>query len=365
MPLTSITNPPPEGDVSVKPSTSRPPRDGIPITCLRETDSPTEWDFTPENQRQDIGAAPSPVKLDTRGSTPHVVQKRFEFDRHLVRHQVIDRLLSAGAKDLAEPLQRCHTDRVIKRCTSCDTISTFWNRCDKSYCPSCQPRLSRERKESIEWWTHQITQPKHIVLTCRNSHTLTKDAILGYKGALRRLLHQKIARHWKGGCYSLEITNEGRGWHVHFHILTDARWVDQPALAQAWGKLVGQDFAIVHVQDCRGKDYLREVTKYAVKGTDLATWEPADVVTYIRAMSGVRAFGTWGTLFKRNAAFREWLHDLQRQVEPCPCGCTKFEIMSEDEWDWYCAAHGTHPPPAPAPAPAPATPEHPQLPLPA
>jgi hypothetical protein len=324
----------------------------------------TEFDLSPSRERDDVETPaaivathttnpPVPVSLDTRGVTRQAKQRTFEFSRQLVREQLVARLLTSSRPDFAAKLAECHSRKTVKRCTNCNTISTFYNRCDLNYCPSCQPRLSRERAESIEWWTKLIKQPKHVVLTARNSATLTKNALQGYKSALKKLLRRSLAREWAGGCYSLEITNEGRGWHVHFHLLVDARWIDQAQLAKVWGALVGQDFAIVHVTDCRGQDYLREVTKYAVKGTDLAKWPPEEIVTYIAATRGVRTFGTFGTLFKRNAEFREWLQDLQHKDIACPCGCTKFQFISEEEWEWHEATSSLGAPPVRTPAPVP------------
>lgn len=132
----------------------------------------------------------------------------------------------------------------------------------------------------------------------------------------------------------MEVTNEGRGWHVHFHLLVDANWVQASALAIVWGKLVGQDYAIVKVKDCRGSEYLREVTKYAVKGSELASWSADQLREFISAFSGVRFFGVFGSLFGKRTEWSEWIKAI-REIKPlCECGCNVWRFLSPEELLW-------------------------------
>jgi len=84
----------------------------------------------------------------------------------------------------------------------------------------------------------------------------------------------------------METTNEGRGWHVHFHVLVESSWTDVRELARQWSELIGQTFAQVKLQQVRGQDYLREVCKYSVKGSDLMRWGAADLAAYLVALDG-------------------------------------------------------------------------------
>jgi hypothetical protein len=219
-------------------------------------------------------------------------------------------------------------------CTSCGKAKPFYNRCELGHCPLCQARLSRERKQSVEWWTRQVQQPKHVVLTVRNTAVFTKAYVVWFKAAWGRLRRSSLAAAWNGGFYSLEVTNEGRGWHLHLHALVDARWIDAKALAIKWAKLTGQDFSIVKVKDVRQADYLAEVTKYAVKGSQLASWEPTDIAAYIDAMSGVRTFGVFGKLYSIRAQWREFLDSLQKEMPACECGCQTYYVLTEAEFAW-------------------------------
>lgn len=127
----------------------------------------------------------------------------------------------------------------------------------------------------------------------------------------------------------MEITNEGKGWHIHLHILVDAFFVPAGELAVVWGKLVGQDFAIVKVKDCRGDSYLGEVTKYVVKGSELASWPPEEIAQFIHAIRGIRFFSTFGSLFKIRKEIREEMDSDRPEPRVCSCGCSDFVYESD------------------------------------
>jgi hypothetical protein len=187
--------------------------------------------------------------------------------------------------------------------------------------------------ELIEGWALMVQQPKHVVLTVRNTNELTREYIQRLKKALTSLRNSAFAKNWNGGCWSLEITNEHKGWHVHFHLLIDARWIDSGQLAIEWGKRVGQDFAIVKVMDARARSYLKEVTKYAVKGTEMTKWSSSDVAQFVRVMTNQNTHSTFGSLYKVGLQWRKMLKQLQEDKKACECGCREFFVLSETEWE--------------------------------
>jgi hypothetical protein len=178
-------------------------------------------------------------------------------------------------------------------------------------------------------WNLQIHQPKHIVVTQKNFQLLTRKKVRDFGRALARLRRQALWKPVKGGCVSTEITNEGNGWHLHAHILADVRWLDGGELAIVWGRIIGQEFGIVKVKDARGKSYLGEVTKYVVKPSQLAGWEPEEINQFIRAIKGVRCFAAFGTLFHLQRKIKAQLHLNRPPPEPCECGCDQFVYESE------------------------------------
>jgi hypothetical protein len=154
------------------------------------------------------------------------------------------------------------------------------------------------------------------------------------KCQLGRLRRSKVFSTVQGGFYSLEVTNEGRGWHVHFHLLLDVPWLDISGVSKVWAKLVGQDFAICKIKDCRESSYLQEVTKYAVKGSEMAAWTASDIVTFIQSFQGVRLFGVFGSLYGKRTEWSEWIKLVQDIKPVCPCGCSTWQILSPDELMW-------------------------------
>jgi len=246
---------------------------------------------------------------------------------------IIAKLKSVGAGHLAGKMHECHTEQSWAQCTGCKKTRTFWNHCDLFFCPVCQPGLAKERAESIEWWSTQIEQPKHIVLTARNSTAITARHVAWFRACIAKLRRRKFARNWRGGTWSLEVTNEGRGWHLHAHLLVDCVRVDIPALCEAWAHLVGQDYVIVKVKDCRGLDYVREVTKYAVKGSDLAKWSGDQIVDFIYAFRAGKNFGVFGALHGLRTKMRDFLDSLKDGRGKCECGCKTWEVFSASEWD--------------------------------
>jgi hypothetical protein len=189
--------------------------------------------------------------------------------------------------------------------------------------------IARKRAELLKAWTKRIKQPKHVVLTARNTGSFSRKQIRTFQKAFAKLRRSKVFAQVKGGCISIEVTNEGRGWHLHAHVLADARWIDAGELAKVWGKKIGQDFAIVKVMDARGKDYLNEVTKYVVKGAQLVSWKPEEIAEFIMAIRGVRFFATFGTLFDLKAEVRAELNAAKPGPRMCACGCNRVVVTNE------------------------------------
>lgn len=278
------------------------------------------------------------LQLERRGVTPDISdskawQRNLWQKETLWRDSICARLREAKHHEIAEKLEACHQEKSVRICTNCKTPRYFWNRCELKFCPICAERLAKERRETVEWWTRSIRQPKHLVLTARNTHDLSREYLRWFKHQFAKLRARKVCANWRGGFYSIEVTWKSEGAHVHLHALVDTNWVDTTELAKVWGKLMGQDFAIVKVKDARGEDYLKEVTKYVVKGSELATWSAQRVATFIGAIQDVRMFGVFGTLFARRAELRDFLDDIRSCRNVCQCGCKSFQIHDAEHWE--------------------------------
>jgi hypothetical protein len=273
------------------------------------------------------------IQLERGGVTRQAKQQDLIDHRIVARDQIVQKLDNVGAGYLAKAMRECHSKQTVAVCKRCRKARAFWNRCDTKECPICQPRLAKERREAVEFWARKIKQPKHVILTCRNKSQITEAWVKWFKDCLGRLRRRKVTENWKGGLWRIEVTNEGKGWHLHAHLLVDAKWIDAKELARTWGKILNQDEAIVKVKDARGEQYLSEVTKYTVKPAQMAGWNGEEIAHYILAFSNQRTFGVFGSLFRSRSEWREFVESVEAQQGKCECGCSEFRYLSPEEWE--------------------------------
>lgn len=226
---------------------------------------------------------------------------------------------------------KCGKEQLYRTCSQCHDWTPLSYRCSVKWCPRCNWMIARRRAKLIRVWAQQLKQPKHLVLTQKNFPILTRSKLREHQKNLCKLRKQKVFKDVKGGCVSVEITNEGNGWHLHSHWFVDARWLDMQQIAVAWGKLCGQSFGIVKVKDAREKDYAHEVAKYVVKGSELAAWDAQEILQFVTAVRGVRFFFTFGTLTKVRKEVEAFIEATRPETKPCPCGCKKFIYETDQQ----------------------------------
>jgi len=225
---------------------------------------------------------------------------------------------------------KCGAEKIYRTCRGCRDTTTFSYQCSIKWCPRCNWRITKARQRVLSKWIARIDQPKHLVTTQKNFSVLTSRKLKEHSQHLAKLRRSLVFEKVRGGCVSVEITNENRGWHLHAHWLVDARFVDAQALAMTWGNLVGQEFAVVCVKDLRDRQhYQREVAKYVVKGSEMAKWPAEEIHQFVRAVRGRRFFFQFGSLFKSAAEIRREIAAEKPERVPCECGCADF--MFEDE----------------------------------
>ena len=239
----------------------------------------------------------------------------------------LDWLAPTPTDDLWKHLQnftRCGKDLVIRTCRSCEEFETHPYACNIKWCPRCNWKLAKARQDKLRIWAAHVRQPKHVVTTQKNFGVITRQKIAEHTKNQQRLRDSKVYEHVQGGCTSIEITNEGAGWHLHAHSLLDARWVDASELAVRWGTIVEQEFAIVKVKDSRGSDYVKELTKYVAKGNQIAGWPPEQIWEFICACRRQRFFFQFGTLSAMRDQVKEQLAFEKPESRRCECGACNF-----------------------------------------
>lgn len=244
-------------------------------------------------------------------------------NRDVYKAQIERKLLGYAKGPQWANFQRCGAEEIYATCRGCGLFERFYYSCNRKWCPLCNYKLSQARAERIRLWAVRVTQPKHVVLTMRNFPILERRVIRRFQAALVKLRRQDVWRQVKGGCASIEITNSGNGWHLHAHILADAHWIDASRLAVDWGSLIGQEFGIVKVKDVRGVEYVAEVAKYVAKGSEMASWEPEQLLEFVMAIKGVRFFAAFGSLRDQRKAIEAQIAFKRRERKACECGCTE------------------------------------------
>ena len=73
---------------------------------------------------------------------------------------------------------------------------------------------------------------------------------------------------------------------MHAHLLLDVRFLDAVALSKIWAKRLGQEIAVLKIIDVRGTDYVKEISKYVVEGSELAKWDGNLINQFITAIRG-------------------------------------------------------------------------------
>jgi hypothetical protein len=98
-----------------------------------------------------------------------------------------------------------------------------------------------------------------------------------------------------GAVGTLEVTNRGRGWHPHAHMIVVLdRWLDQAALSAEWRSITGDSFVvgISRLDPSRPiAEGFAEVFKYALKFSDLT---PSQIWTAASELAGQRLLFSLG-----------------------------------------------------------------------
>jgi len=210
------------------------------------------------------------------------------------------------------------------------------------------------RLDGLMWWVETLRRPKHLVLTFRNVPVLTREYVQSCKKALGKFRRLKLMRPVTGGLWAMEITNEGKGWHLHFHLVCEMPFIPVQDISAAWKRCTDCESFIVHIEDAtKGgmrANLPRYVTKYCGKGFRPHDWDAEQLGQFVRAVEGGRTFGVFGSLLGARAEWRAWLETFRQSRRVCECGCSEKRYFSEAEWQWkehFTGYQGTAKPRAP------------------
>lgn len=217
-------------------------------------------------------------------------------------------------------------------------------------------------KEGEMRWTATAVRPSHASCEPLKGHHRRNNRPSCWRGE-KRFTRSTM---WRGGFWSIDatynrpstrgelITINGKtftsqrdsdgGWHLHFHLIVDADFIDRNRLEEQWCKLRDQEMAVVRVYDVRGKDYTAEACKYVCDGVQLGNWPAEKLVEFADALAGERCFDTFGTLYRQRAEWSAAKAEIHADRAVCECGCKRFEFFDENEWEWVQAKSSLAPP---------------------
>lgn len=279
-----------------------------------------------------------PSSLDTGGLTPQIPtqkngkQLKLSFDRLILKDQLASRILKedpTNREGLA--ISCCHTEPTHVICRGCNKPSVWWNRCERRYCPLCAPRLARERQRQVEWWYRQVRRPRMLTLTVRNSPILSVDYINSIKKSWNSLRRSKLFEGVEGGFWSIEVTNQGNGWHVHIHAVLDSNFIAQDEISKAWAKRIGQEMSIVDIRELRGPKAMQEVLKYVSKPSEMIHWNSNNLLQFLSISKKLRLFGVWGNCYKQRTQWKEFVEAIRSESGNCECGCSSWKILDHEK----------------------------------
>jgi hypothetical protein len=259
-------------------------------------------------------------------------QLLFERDDDSFHHSIVEKLRGRYDEKQFVNFAKCGEDEIYAHCKSCGTTEPKPYRCNLKWCPKCQWRLSEARRQFLTEYASTMEQPKHLILTRKNSLMLMRKNFRENQKAMAQLRRMKCLRELRGGCASVEVTwnaagsvvngvEVAGGFHLHSHWLLDAKWIPIAEVKKSWANLIGQEFAIAEVYDARDEAYLQELCKYVVEASELASWPPEIIHQFVRAVRGVNCFFTFGNLRKVAKQLREQVAWSKTLKPRCGCNC--------------------------------------------
>lgn len=265
------------------------------------------------------------------------VSKEIKFESENALHRRICQKIESLPPSVARPkwfesFSKCgKPNGAIVKCFECGEVHPLVHRCSLKFCPICAWRITSKRRARMEAWQRTIKGAKHLVLTQRNSAEITRATISTLLKNCKKLRRQDCFSKVRGGCFTVELTNESRGWHAHTHWLIDSDYLNMPDVSQAWAALVGQDFAICKIKDARDKCYAAEVTKYVVKGSELARWSGLDIIAFCNSVRGSRLFAVFGSAFKERSKVKAVLAamEIKRESKCEACGSCEVHYLPD------------------------------------
>jgi len=132
---------------------------------------------------------------------------------------------------------------VTLNCAHCGEPLRVKLGCGDRTCPECRLRWFGYHFQPILDIVSSWPAVYFLTLTIKN---IPQD--LFSRAHVRELRDNfsKLRRRvrFEGGFYVVQVTNHGKGWHLHFHVLFDGHYLPQDALRRIWLEITGDSFGV-------------------------------------------------------------------------------------------------------------------------
>ncbi len=184
-------------------------------------------------------------------------------------------------------------------CGDCGNPKVVKLKCSKRSCIECRRRIYWKLLKGWVELVKEMQHPKFLTVTIRNLPVITRDDVRRIRSQFIRLLRRKYyTTRIRGGIYVIELTNKGKGWHLHIHALIDTYnrskgFLPWEKLKRDWLSITGTSMVVDIKEAVNTRGALEYILKYLVKPPEVYGQE--DV--YDDVMKGARLIQTFGTLY--------------------------------------------------------------------
>lgn len=142
---------------------------------------------------------------------------------------------------------------VTRYCKRCQYEIRFRISCGDRTCPECRKKWFGYHYKTLHDLVKTWPVIHSLTLTIQNipDEVFSKSHVKEIRDSFTRL--RKEFKQIKGGFYVVQATNQGKGWHLHLHIIFDGAYIAKSELKAAWYRITSGSY-ILAVSDVKRPD---------------------------------------------------------------------------------------------------------------
>jgi len=201
-------------------------------------------------------------------------------------------------------------------CANCGHFFDVPVYCGDRFCPICSVARRKRVRDRLNFLVNNVPFVKdygfkHLTLTIKNQRNLSRMTYV-IRNSFRKL---RQTDEWKrkvlGGAFVIEVTGCHGSWHVHLHIIIQAKYWKFSEILKLWMRLSpGRG---VFIQNIPKAQVIRYLTKYVTKSDVLEN----DKDELNEALKGTRLFQPFGTWYNINKLYVKPAQTCPNCDKPC------------------------------------------------